>query len=804
MIRPRWHKVLADLKGNLARSLLAMASIAVGLIALGVIATLHAVVSQDMRSGYASVNPANIQLTVAGIDQDLVDHIRRMKDVRQAEGTRNFGLRLEASPGEWITINVKAIPDIDQNQINQLRLLEGNWPPDDKQIVIERYKLGDTHAQLGDYVTIELPSGQTRKMQLVGVVNDQTLGAFSASAGFFLAPVQTYVTQNTLEWLEQSQPEIFNTLYITVQGDSGDVDYIRKVADKVRNEVEGNGSQVISTSVRSSFDHPNRVYTDAIVGVLFLLGLFVVFLSGFLITNTLQAILNQQIQQIGIMKTVGARRLQITGVYTTFIFGLGLLAALVSIPVAYQLAFSQLTSLAEKINFVFQGYRFVPQAVLLQIGIALIAPQLAAIIPIWQGSRISVQEALSGISQSGAASRGWLDLRIARLRLVSRPVLISIRNSFRRKGRLVLTLITLSLGGAIFVASFNVQVSMGKYVDRLSQYFLADVNLTLDRPYRVVEIQRYLAKMPIVSTVEGWATARSELLLADGSVGDSVRLLAPPADSTLVQPILLKGRWILPGDRNAIVLNERFMSQFPDLKIGDNLRLQVNEKKTDWVVVGFFQLAGKSAGFLAYTNYDYLSQLIHQPHKAVTFRIVATKPNQTQEQQEQMGREIEAYLSQYGIRVTDITTGRSLSNTAASGFSTLSSFLIFLSGLTALVGSIGLAGTMSMNVMERTREIGVMRAIGASNRILMRMVLTEGMIIGMFSWLLGTLLAFPISKILSDSISQALFDAQSSFGLTPTGFVVWLLAVIVLSVLASVLPARNAARLTIREVLSYE
>ncbi|HZD58503.1 MAG TPA: ABC transporter permease, partial [Anaerolineales bacterium] len=331
-----------------------------------------------------------------------------------------------------------------------------------------------------------------------------------------------------------------------------------------------------------------------------------------------------------------------------------------------------------------------------------------------------------------------------------------------------------------------------------------DVNLTLDRPYRVAEIQRYLENMPIVSTVEGWATARSELLLADGSVGDSVQLLAPPADSTLVQPILLKGRWILPGDRNAIVVNERFLSQFPHLKIGDNLRLQVNEKETDWIVVGFFQLAGKSAGFLAYANYDYLSQVIHQPNKAVTFRIVATRPDQTQEQQEQMGREIEAYLSQYGIRVADITTGRSLSNTAASGFSTLSSFLIFLSGLTALVGSIGLAGTMSMNVMERTREIGVMRAIGASNRILMRMVLTEGIIIGMFSWLLGTLLAFPISKILSDSISLALFDAQSSFGLTPTGFVVWLLAVIVLSVLASVLPARNAARLTIREVLAYE
>jgi putative ABC transport system permease protein len=121
-----------------------------------------------------------------------------------------------------------------------------------------------------------------------------------------------------------------------------------------------------------------------------------------------------------------------------------------------------------------------------------------------------------------------------------------------------------------------------------------------------------------------------------------------------------------------------------------------------------------------------------------------------------------------------------------------------------MVGSIGLAGTMSMNVMERTREIGVMRAIGASNGILMSMVMVEGVLIGLISWLLGSLLAFPISKLMADSISLALFDAPSNLGFTPTGFLIWLVVVVILSILASVMPARSAARLTIREVLAYE
>jgi putative ABC transport system permease protein len=141
---------------------------------------------------------------------------------------------------------------------------------------------------------------------------------------------------------------------------------------------------------------------------------------------------------------------------------------------------------------------------------------------------------------------------------------------------------------------------------------------------------------------------------------------------------------------------------------------------------------------------------------------------------------------------------------ASDGFSILTAFLLFLAALTALVGSIGLAGTMSMNVLERTREIGIMRAIGATNKILLRMVIIEGLLIGILSWILGSLLAFPISKLLSDSISNAIFGSASNFGMTPTGFLIWLGAVVVLSALASAAPARSATRLTIREVLAYE
>ena len=157
-----------------------------------------------------------------------------------------------------------------------------------------------------------------------------------------------------------------------------------------------------------------------------------------------------------------------------------------------------------------------------------------------------------------------------------------------------------------------------------------------------------------------------------------------------------------------------------------------------------------------------------------------------------------------GYHVSEVESGLSLIESATDGLNIVTIFLLIMASLTALVGSIGLMGTMSMNVMERTREIGVMRAIGASNRIIMRLVIIEGVFIGMIGWILGALAAFPISQLMADIVSMALFNTPANFTFTWKGFVVWLIAVIILSTLASILPARNAARLTIREVLAYE
>lgn len=810
MPRPRWQKVLADLWSNPSRSLLVVASITVGLFAIGVIATIYLVIAQDMRTSYAAVDPANIYIQTSLFDEEMLDGLRGLEGVKKVEGVRTASLRVLDGKGEWKAISLKAYPDLESMELNRVSLLAGGWPPKDGEIVLDQHNIHDGGAALGEMVVIERPSGKTRELKLVGVVQDLTVGAYSGGGGFFNAALEGFVTRETLDLLEQPAPDLLSGVYLQVAENGDDLDAVRSIAAAAADTLESNGIIVSSNTSRISSDHPNGYLINAIIGVLLLLGLLILFLSGFLITNTLQALLNQQMQQIGIMKTIGARQVQIVGIYVVLILGFSGIAFAVAQPLAHLVSFALLRLFAGELNFLLQGERVIFPVVVLLGVLALVMPQAAAWLPIWSGTRISVQEALSGMRKEKSEKKKPQLAAAERrkhphhLRLISRPLLISLRNTFRRKGRLALTLTTLTLGGAVFIATFNVQISLEKYVDQIAQYFLCDVNINLDRPYRTVEIEEILESVPGIGRIEGWAAAKAEVIQEDGTAGDQVQFLAPPAGSQLIKPVIMEGRWIEQGDKNAIVVNEAFTSRFPTLKIGDMLPLRVNGKDTQWQVVGFFTFAGKNGGYLAYASYDTLSELANAPFKASLFQVLGDKPGLSEKEQQALADEIARSLEAAGIQVSEISTGSDLTSTASGGFSILTLFLLFLALLTALVGSIGLAGTMSMNVMERTREIGVMRAIGASNQILMRIVLTEGLLIGLISYLMGAVLSIPIGVLMSEGISQAIFEAPSNFGFTLTGFLIWLAAVLVLSFLASVVPARSAARLTIREVLSYE
>jgi putative ABC transport system permease protein len=309
--------------------------------------------------------------------------------------------------------------------------------------------------------------------------------------------------------------------------------------------------------------------------------------------------------------------------------------------------------------------------------------------------------------------------------------------------------------------------------------------------------------VPGVRDIEAWSGAGAEILDAEDNLVENLQIVAPPADTALLEPEILAGRWILPGDQKALAISDAIWDLYPDLQPGDTLRLGVQGRRAeDWLVVGVFRFTSMLGDPLAYADYDYISRFLRMLNQSASYRVI-TDAHSLKDQQ-QVSKTLDQQLRSRGFRVSNVEAGLVTREQAAQAISMLVIFLLIMALLTAFVGSIGLTGTMGMNVLERTREIGVMRAIGAVDLQVIKSVLVEGLVIGMISWCLAWLLSYPISYLLLMIISKAMISAPIPLAFTLDGVFIWLVVVLMLSALASVLPARNAARLTIREVLAYE
>lgn len=123
--------------------------------------------------------------------------------------------------------------------------------------------------------------------------------------------------------------------------------------------------------------------------------------------------------------------------------------------------------------------------------------------------------------------------------------------------------------------------------------------------------------------------------------------------------------------------------------------------------------------------------------------------------------------------------------------------------LTGLVGGVGLSGTLSINVMERTREIGILRSMGATRGHLWQLVIVEGLVIGLVSLIPAVLLALPLTFVMNGGMGLALFGFALPFTFVGLGLVLWAGLVLLLSLVATVGPARRAGQVTIREAIAY-
>ena len=407
MLSPRWRKVLRELWSNKTRTALVVASIAVGILAVGTVQQLRTVILGEMQRVYDASDAAQAIIYTSGADEDMLRTIRRMPEVAEAEGRSTLGLQIQTGPDSWESFSVIAVDDFENNQVNRLipvYAVDGNadigaensrWPEKD-EVVIERGALGTRDAlpadlKVGASLLLETQDGKQRSVAVSGLVYDPN--GFPAA---FTGSATGYVTMDTFERLGGT-PQ-FSQILIRVNGTPEqlqDKDYITQVADTVADKIESSGRTVPRVEVPDVGQLPLQDLFDSLALLLTPLGVLALFLSGFLVINTISALMAQQVRQIGVMKAIGGRRQQIVVLYLGAVLIYSLLALAIAIPATALISGGITQFLGGFINVTFPPFSLPPNVLAIEIAIGILVPLLAALYPVLKGTGITVREALA-------------------------------------------------------------------------------------------------------------------------------------------------------------------------------------------------------------------------------------------------------------------------------------------------------------------------------------------------------------------------------------------------------------------------
>jgi len=263
---------------------------------------------------------------------------------------------------------------------------------------------------------------------------------------------------------------------------------------------------------------------------------------------------------------------------------------------------------------------------------------------------------------------------------------------------------------------------------------------------------------------------------------------------------VVEGRALQAGDRNVIVVNGALADKEPTLKVGQEVELQMGHRPSTWRVVGRVREPFTPPG--AYVPKAYVDEMSGLGDVTNSVRILLEKKDP--EALAAFRESLDGRLEREGVRLGSSSTKTDGRYAFDQHLLMIYVFFLVVAGILAFVGGLGQATTMSLNVLERRRELGVLRALGATPTKVWLIVMAEGVMAGGLSWVLAALLAFPVSKVLGDLMAGLMFRTALDFRFATEGLLLWLAVSTGLGALASFLPAFHASRRSVREAIGYE
>ncbi len=796
MLNVRWSKILHDIWLYKTRTVLIIAAVAVGVTAVGVTVTSETVLRRDLSEEYVSSVPADAVLTVAPFGDRLVKTVSRLPEVQAVEARRVAVADLEISPDRWADLELHAISDFDALSLCRLNLEAGaTSPPPEGSILLDRSVLNMPGVEIGDHVRVHTPDGAFHELKVAGFVND--LAPLPSDMSLWAVG---YLAPDTLATLFPDQPRTYNRLYVRVAREEGEAwptrTGVERAVTRISSAIESLGYPVLLTSVPEPGRPILEDNVDTILIILNTLGVLSLMLSAFLIVNVMSGLIAQQIPQIGIIKSLGGRTRQITRLYLQMVLLFGLMAVCISLPLGAAGAYFLTNMSATMMDFDVVSFGLPARTLLLQTLSALLVPVLAALFPILSGARITVRQA---IDRTGLAEGNTLVSRLLAHVHGLPPLLnLALRNVFRKWARMALTLAALALGGAIFIAVLGIRQSLLDAIREMQRVQDYDVEIHLAQTYPIAHIEREALRVPGVDVVESWYVTDARCVFGDGHVSRSFTLMGVPVETDMTHPLMLAGHWLSPAERHTILVDSDMADLIGSVRVGDEVTLRIGDDERPWRVVG---ITGRMFTPHVFMNRADLERLMGRTGYANW--VVVSTTRHTPEFQALVEQRLMDHLELVDMPVAYSWISGPGHRALAAQLDAVIAILLAMVILVAIVGGLGLASTMGLNVLERTREIGILRSLGARSGVVRRMVIVEGVATSLVSFLLAIPLSVPISLALGRAVGQELLMHPLAYTFSGVATLLWLVIVLIIAVMASLLPANSAASLTIRETLAY-
>ncbi|MBL6980020.1 MAG: FtsX-like permease family protein [Anaerolineales bacterium] len=796
-MRTAFRKVWRDLWRNFGRTVMVVLSIAIGVMAVGMVVSGNQMVLGQMAQSHLDSNPSHGVLYIAGLaSEDTIRSLRRVEGVDDIEGFADATIRWKSTlDGEWQDGHIITYTDYENQKYDQLTLMDGNWPTE-KLIAVEAAHIESFGVpEIGGTVYFEI-NERARALEVNGVVRNpfEWPLPFGQNAAFYVTPD---IFQKIAGFRGADQ------LRITLTNYSEDNFYL--VADRINEKLQKIG---LSVGYSEPF-HPEEHYLQEMINgvgmVLSVMAVGSLGLSTLLVINTINALIAQQIPQIGIMKAIGALRRQISGLYMSIILVYALLSLLIAVPLGAYGGNTLAQWMLYLLNVPVIPFKILPEVLILQILVGLLVPLVAGLFPVLRGVAIPAANAISqtGLGR-GEYGRRLIDRIMAGVRGLPRMAALSLRNTFRRPGRVLLTLLTLIFSGAIFMMVFSTQYSFEQTIDKIFAGFGYEVQINFSQYQRIDEVIPLIESRPNVANAEMWTFRTAETRIPGSSGPGSeyeIFVRGVPSASPMFKPELTAGRMLDPADNQAILLNQKLAGKM-GVEVGDEIIIDIPDVgDTTWTVVGLvFDLNGRDQN-TAFANIDVFNRALHNVGNSAVAMIQATEHNLAV--QKSIETDMREFFDAKGMEVYYSAVASEDRAQASAQFGVLTQILMIMTILMAAVGSMGLSGTLSINVIERRREIGVMRAVGASSRDVGYIFVGEGLMLGLISWLAAIPIGLTVGPVFVKSLGGVI-DFPAEYFPAFHGIWIWLGIVVVLSILASWIPARRATRISVNESLAYE